>query len=322
MFKFLLNEINFNNTSIKLNIHKADCNGQNVLHHAVKLRQKDSILYLVNYDADYDILINKKDIKRNTQKDLDKTKSFENELYTIWDAAKDNNIEKMEILLNELEYYKVNDQTKFKGNTPLHLAVKNRAEKAILFLILNGANKNIKNKEGLNPIEYLNKEKNVDPAYVKTVEKIFDGKIKNYIELDSCNFEKLVKKEEDVKFSEKVDIVNGNIEKINFKKNKKNKKDNTIDKLSYGILTNFKLKEILSIINTNIKTKNIDANNLIKQYDKNSTGFIGNHEFNEFIKSLDIKELNDVDINFLKSFLEKDENNNIKYKNLIMIIKD
>jgi Ca2+-binding EF-hand superfamily protein len=82
------------------------------------------------------------------------------------------------------------------------------------------------------------------------------------------------------------------------------------------------LKEILSIINTTIKSKNIDVNNLIKQYDKNSTGFIGNHEFNEFIKSLDIEELNNEDINFLKPFLEKDEKNNIKYKNFIMIIKD
>ena len=322
MFKFLLNEIYFNNKKINLNIHKTDCNGQNVLHHAVKLKQKESILYLVNYDADYDILLTKKDIKRNTPKDLDKTNSFENELYTIWDAAKDNNIEKMEILLKELKYYEINDQTKFKGNTPLHLAVKNRAEKAILFLMLNGANKNIKNKEGLNPIEYLKKEKNVDPVYVNTVEKILDGKIKNYIELDSCNFEKIVKKEEDVKFSEKVGIVNGNIEKIDFKKNKKNKKDNTINKLSYGILTNFKLKEILSIINTTIKSKNIDVNNLIKQYDKNSTGFIRNHEFNEFIKSLDIEELNNEDIDFLKPFLEEDEKNNIKYKNFIMIIKD
>ena len=218
----------------------------------------------------------------------------------------------------ELKYYTINEQTKFKRNTPLHLAIKNRADKAILFLVLNKCDKFIKNKEGLTALEYLKKEKNVDPFYVKTVEKILDGKIKNYIELDSCNFEKLVKKEEDVKFEEKVDIVNGNIDNSKHK----NKNDDVINKLSKGILTNFRLREILSIINTNIKSKNIDVNQLILNYDKNATGLIRNNEFNEFIKSLDIEELNMDDINFLKSFLEKDEKNNLKYKYFIMIIND
>ena len=139
---------------IDLDIHKNDFNGQNVLHHAVRLKQKESILYLVKYDADFEILISKKDIKGNIPKDLDKTKSFENELYTIWDAAKDNDINKLNLLLNKLKYYTINEKTKFKENSPLHLAVKNRADKAVLFLILNGADKNIKNKEGLDPLEY------------------------------------------------------------------------------------------------------------------------------------------------------------------------
>ena len=94
IFTYLLNDIYFNNRQIKLNIHKTDFNGQNVLHHAVKLREKETILYLIKYDADFNILISKQDIKRNTPKDLDKTKSFENELYTFWDAARDNDIDK------------------------------------------------------------------------------------------------------------------------------------------------------------------------------------------------------------------------------------
>ena len=66
----------------------------------------------------------------------------------------------------------------------------------------------------------------------------------------------------------------------------------------------------------------MDINDLIKNYDENSSGKIGNNEFNEFIKNLNIPELNIEDINFLKKFLEKDENNNIIYKKFIMIIKD
>ena len=320
MFKYLLNDICFNNRKVKLNIHKVDANGQNVLHYAVKLEQKETILYLVKYDADFNILKTKQDIKGNTPKDLDKTKSFEKELYTIWDAAKDNNIDMMNLLLKDLYYYSKNEQTKFRGNTPLHLAVKNRADKAVLFLILNEADKDIKNKEGLNALEYLNKEKNVDPLWIKTVQKIYDGKIVNYIQLESCNFDKIVKNEDDMKFSEKVDIVNGNIENIYNKKKKINSDE--IDKLSHGILTNSKLSDILYIINKNVKDNNLDINDLIKNYDKKSNGIIGNNEFNEFIKSLNIPELNTEDINFLKKFLEKDENDNIIYKKFIKIIKD
>ena len=45
----------------------------------------------------------------------------------------------LNILLNKLKYYEINEQTNFKGNTALHIAVKSRADKVVLFLILNGA---------------------------------------------------------------------------------------------------------------------------------------------------------------------------------------
>ena len=160
MFQFLLNDIKFNNRKIDLDIYKTDFNGQNVLHYAVKLKLKEIILFLIEYDADYNKLKTTKDIKGKTPIDYDRTKSFENELYTIWDSAKDNNIKMLNILINELEYYEINQQTKFKKNTALHIAVKNRADKVVLFLILNGAYKNIKNKDGFTPLEIIKNEKN------------------------------------------------------------------------------------------------------------------------------------------------------------------
>ena len=60
----------------------------------------------------------------------------------------------------------------------------------------------------------------------------------------------------------------------------------------------------------------------MKNYDKNSSGIIGNKEFNEFTKSLNIEKLEVKDIKFLKKFLEKDENNDIKYKKYFILIKD
>ena len=65
----------------------------------------------------------------------------------------------LNILLNKFKYYEINEQTNFKGNTALHIAVKSRSDKVVLFLILNGADKNIKNKEGYTSLEMIKNEK-------------------------------------------------------------------------------------------------------------------------------------------------------------------
>ena len=182
MFKFLLNQIYFNNRKIDLDIYKVDFNGQNVLHYTVKLKQKEIILFLIKYDADFNKLKTTKDIKGKKPIDYSRTKSFENELYTKWDSAKDNNIKMLNIFINELKYYEINQQTKFKGNTALHIAVKNRADKVVLFLILNGADKNIKNKEGFTPLEIIKNDKNINKKWILKVKKILDRKITNYID--------------------------------------------------------------------------------------------------------------------------------------------
>ena len=317
MFKLLLNGIYFNNRKINLDIYKTDFNGQNILHYAVKLKQKETVLFLAKYDGDYNKLKTTKDIKGKIPNDFDRTKTFENEIYTIWDAAKDNNIQILDILLNKLKYYEINEQTIFKGNTPLHIAVKNRADKAILYLVLNGADQDIKNKKGLTAFESLKNEKNVDKKIVEKVKKILDGKIKNYIDLDSCNFDKLVKNEENVKFIEKMNIVNGNIKNI-YKKQKNKNKEN----LSFGISNNSRLRELLAILSKNVKDKNINIDELIHNYDQNSTGVLSNDDFNNLVNDLNTEKLNEEDLSFLKKFLEKDKNGNIKYKEFLDLFKN
>jgi hypothetical protein len=318
MFKLLLNEIYFNNHKINLDIYKTDFNGQNILHYSIQLKQKETILYLIKIDADYNKLINAKDIKGKKPADFDKAKSFENELCSIWDAAKNNDIKMLNLLLKDLQYYTINEQTYNKGNTPLHIAVKNRADKAVLYLILNGAEKGIKNKNGLTAFEYIKNEKNVDKKWLHKVKKILDGKIKNYIDLDSCNFEKLVKTEKNKAFTEKKNITNGKIKKIYDEKKEKN--EDELDKLSQGISTNTKLRELLSVIINNIKEQKIDLNQLLDNYDKTHSGIIGDKEFNDFLSN--INNINKEDIIFLKSFLEKDKNGFIIYKELAEIISD
>ena len=320
IFKFLLNDINFNNCKINLDIYKTDFNGQNILHYAVQLKQKETILFLVKYDADYNKLILNKNIKGKIPADFDRTKSFENELCSVWDAAKNNDIKMLDKLINELKYYDINQQTCFKGNTPLHIAVKNMADKSVLFLVLNGANKNIKNKKLLTPFENIKNDKNIDKKWIKKVKKILDGKIKNYVDLDTNNFDKLVKNEEIINFTKKIDLVNGNIKKIYNEKKEKN--ENELGKLSFGISTNSRLRELLSIIIENIRNKKINVEDLIKNYDKNNSGKIGSNEFNKFIASFDIEIINYKDEEFIKSFLEKDINGLIQYMEFIELIKN
>jgi len=328
MFQFLLNDIYFNERKINLDIYATDFYGQNLLHYSVQLKQKETILYLVKHDADYNKLLNGKDIKGKIPSDFDKIKSFENELCTIWNAAQNNDINMLDILINKLGYYMVNDQTNIKGNTPLHLAVQNKADKAVLFLILNGADKNIKNKKKLTPLENIKDDKNIDKKWIKKVEKILNGKIKDYTELDSCNLDKILKNEENIKLTEKINLMNGNI-KNTYKKNNKNNKSkeknkkegNEMDKLSFGISTNSKLRELFFDISNNIKTQNIDINKLIKKYDQNNSGLINDDDFNNLFESLNIENINLKDIEFLKSFLKRNEDEFILYKDFLELVK-
>ena len=275
IFKYLLNKIYFNNKKINIDIYKKDCHGKNILHYAVQLKQRETILFLVKYDSDFNKLLTAKDIRGKTPIDSDRTKSFENELYSIWEAAKDNNLKILNKLINELKYYDINEQTIFKGNTALHIAVKNKADKIVLYLILNGADKSIKNKKGLTALESIQNEKIPDKKWLEKLKKILDGKIKNYTELDSCNFDTLVKNEENVIFRQKIDIVNGNIK--NIYKDKKLENKNDLSKLSIEISTNFKLRELFKSFSDNVKYINID--DMIKNFDKNNSGIMQNSDF-------------------------------------------
>ena len=315
MFKFLLNGIKFNDRKIDLDIHKSDFYGQNVLHYAVLLKQKETILFLIKYDADFNKLKKGKNLKGKTPSDLDKSKSFENELCSIWEASKNNDINKLKELIKELKYYDINEQTYFKGNTALHIAVQNQSDKAVLFLILNGIDKDIKNKSGLTALETIEEINIGDKKWVSKVKRILDGKIKNYSDLNYCNSDKLVKNEDDIRFNEKINIVNGNI-----KKKYEDKKEGSLSKLNLGISMNSRLRELLSILKKIVKKNDIDLDSKIKEFDKNDSGKIKINNFVNIFSFLDNKNFNSDDISFLQSFLIT-EGEYIKYNELILLLK-
>ena len=190
--KYLLNYLCRNQHLLNLDIYKGDVSNQNILHHAVLIKDKKIIKYLVEYDCDNNLLKMNKDKKGKTPIDLDKTKSFQDEFYTVWDASKKNDVNLLNKLINELKYYKVNEQTYLYKNTPLHYAVKNKSERAILFLLKNGADKNIRNSNGLTPLDTIEKIKFPEKKWIKIVKRLLNGEIKEFTDLDKLYVDKYI----------------------------------------------------------------------------------------------------------------------------------
>ena len=322
LFNYILNDISYNNQKINIDIYKTDSHNQNILHHAVLLKQKNNILFLVKYDIDNKTLMSTKDNKNNTPFDYDRTKSFKYEMLTIWDAAEKNDINLIEKLVNELHYYNFNEQTRIEKNTALHIAVENKSDKVILFLLKNNAEKNIKNKKGLTPLDIIdtNKNKNfqIDKRYTKIVKALFDGKIKEYVDLDSCNFKSLKNNENFQKQSDKINFVNGNIENI-FDKSKEN--PGKISKISYGICNNKNLRDLLIKIKECIENKKIDIEKLFKELDTNKNGVLEMNEFENLFRKLNIDGVSKDDRKLLISYLDSNKDNMIDYEEFINIVK-
>jgi hypothetical protein len=92
ILKYLLEDLCRNEKKLNLDIYKGDYNKQNMLHHAVLLKQKEIIKYLIKYDSDNNLLKTNKDNKNKTPIDLDRTKTFYYEYITVWDAAEKNDV--------------------------------------------------------------------------------------------------------------------------------------------------------------------------------------------------------------------------------------
>ena len=86
---------------------------------------------------------------------------FKDVFETVWDAAKAGNVERLKQLISNGDDHKpfnVGEQTPWLGNTPLHIAVKNKQLKAIKVLIweLKADNK-LENYSKMNSIDYCKK---------------------------------------------------------------------------------------------------------------------------------------------------------------------
>ena len=304
--KYLLDDLCRNQQILNLDIYKGDANNQNILHHAVLAKNKKIIKYLVEYDSDNNLLKTNKDRKGKTPIDLDKTKSFEYEFITVWDAAKNNDVNALDKLINKLDYYGINDQTYLYKNTPLHYAVKYKSERAILFLLNNEADKNKKNSNGLTPLDTIKKVKFPDNKLIKISERILKKEIKEFAELDLLEINK---------------DKNNNI-KLSQRHNKNKIDDDGENKNSFGknLITNMRLINLMSQIKEHIDKNKINLKIMFDKYDKNNKGKISVKEFKNIFNELNVPEFKKDDIDYILICLDVNKDGKLPYKEFVSLL--
>ena len=297
--KYLLDELCRKKKKLNKDIYKGDWNNQNILHHAVLLKQKKIIKYLVKYDSDNNSLKTNKDSKGKTPTDLDRAKAYEYEYITVWDEEKKNDINTLKKIIEELKYYEVNEQTYINKNTPLHYAVKYKADRAILYLIKNGGDKEKVNINGQTPLDVIEQVQFPDKKWVKFTKKLLDGKITEFTELDKIEVDKYMESNNSVKINKKKE------------KNQNNNKEFTLDMKLIGLLSDIKEK---------ISKKDIDIKELFKKLDKNNNGKLSLKEFKKLFTMIEIEDIEEKDINYILLSFDTNNDGKLQYKEFLNLM--
>ena len=308
--KYLLDDLCRNQQVLNLDIYKGDYSNQNILHHAVLVKDKEIIKYLVKYDSDNNLLKTNKDKKGKTAIDLDRTKIFEYDFITIWDASKKNDVNLLNKLINELKYYSVNEQTYLYKNTPLHSAVKFKADRAILFLLKNGADNNKKNSNGLTPLETIEKVKFPDKKWIKIAKKLLNGEIKEFTDLDKLYIDK--------SFNESKNDI-----KLSQRNNKNNNENDNKNSFGKNFVTNMRLIKLMAKIKEHIDTNKdkIDIKIMIEKFDKNKTGKISIKQFINIFKELKVPNMEEEDIDYIIICLDVNKDGKLPYKEFVSLLE-
>jgi ankyrin repeat protein len=75
----------------------------------------------------------------------------------IWRACRDGELDLVRVIIREGQ--DVNEQTQYLKNTPLHIAAFNGHYLIVKYLLEQGANPIITNREGLTPLNFAEKSK-------------------------------------------------------------------------------------------------------------------------------------------------------------------
>jgi hypothetical protein len=143
---------------------------ENALHIAFKNKSSEMIRLVTFLDSDKNCLRTQIDIKKRRPADLDPYKKLVKFTRNPWELVKAG---KLECLASKIKNGKVgiNDFTFKKKNTFLHLAVKFRQTPIVRFLVLTGAEKEMKNYKNLTPLQIALNDKN--RIYFQMIENLF-----------------------------------------------------------------------------------------------------------------------------------------------------
>ena len=193
----------------------------------------------------------------------------------------------------------------------MHYAVKYKADKAILFLLKNGADKDKKNGNGFTPIDTVEKVKFPDKKWVKLAKKILNGELKELTDLNASKINKELNESH-------INNNKSSISNINNGNNKDNENKNSFGK---NFITNMRLINLMRQIKEEIDTNKIDIKNIFVKYDKNNTGKLSVKEFTNLLNELNVPELTEDDIDYLLICLDTKKDGKLLYKEFVSLLE-
>ena len=179
------------------------------------------------------------------------------------------------------------------------MAVKYKADRAILYLLKEGGDKDKKNINGHTPLDTIEKVQFPDRKWIKIAKRILDGEIKEFVQLDKLKIDKYMD--------------SNNASKISNGKEKKKK-------LGEELRKDMRLLELLSMIKEQINNNKINIKELFDQLDKNKNGRLSLKEFKKLFIKLNIKEINEEDITYIMSHLDSNKDGKLQYKEFLNLL--
>jgi ankyrin repeat protein len=133
-------------------LYEEDFRKWNILHYAAFHGHHRTVRYICKYDADFDVLQTNRNSQCKLAIEIVRDPSVKPFFISLWHAAKEGDLDMTRQLLNDGE--DINALSVFLKNTPLHLAVFNNHYLLVRLLLEHKAEKDIRNCDGITPVEY------------------------------------------------------------------------------------------------------------------------------------------------------------------------
>ncbi len=260
-----------------IDLYSTDKNSQTALHYALKTKDEKYLNFIIKLDADRNILRTMKDSNGKTAQDYDTGKHFKFNFLHIWDAAKNNDLDLLERMII---FFNINEQTSLFGNTPLHIAAANMADKACLFLFQKGCDVNVKNTKGHTPLDVAMFTSN--KKFIKKFKMIINNEISDYVMLNMNTT--INNTQMSVISSKKVDDIVARV-KSAFEERKINIKAlfDAVDENKNGKIEGHECESLFTVLD--LKDVNRDDVLLLMSYlDKNKNGLLELEEFKKLFE--------------------------------------